>query len=92
MGLIDDALARADARPVKKIDYERMNRIFPKQKAALTRAVNTGDSEKVAAACVKAMNEWDEIGCWPDDWSRWQRALDDSLPWNRQVRLEDLPR
>lgn len=38
------------------------------------------------------MNEWDEIGAWPDDWSRWQRALNDVLPWNRSIDLEDLPR
>lgn len=92
MGLIDNAIARADARPVKVIDYERMKRVFPKQKAALTRAVKTKDPEKVAAACVAAMNEWDEIGQWPDDWARWQRALDDVLPWNRQINMEDLPR
>lgn len=92
MSIINDAIARRDARPVKRIDYDRMNRVLPKQKAALTRAVKTGDPEKVAAACVAAMNEWDAIGAWPDDWSRWQRALDDVLPWNRQVDLRDLPR
>jgi hypothetical protein len=26
MGLIEDALARSNARPVKRIDYARMNR------------------------------------------------------------------
>lgn len=90
--LIEQARARAEARPVRRIDYERMNRVFPRQKAALTRAVNSGDPERVAAACVAAMNEWDEIGAWPDDWARWQRALSDILPWNQQVNLDDLPR
>lgn len=92
MGLIDDAQASAAAHEPKRIDYDRMKRTFPKHKAALTRAVKTNDPEKVAAACVAAMNEWDEIGAWPDDWSRWQRALDDVLPWGQQVRLDDLPR
>ena len=67
-----------------------MQRIFPKQKAALTRAVNSGDREKVVLACAKVVKEWDEIGCWPDDWSRWQRALDDALPVFEGPRLEDL--
>lgn len=40
MSIIDEALARRDARPEpRRIDYDRMNRIMPKQKAALTRAV-----------------------------------------------------
>jgi hypothetical protein len=90
MGLIDDAIARSDARPTRSIDYARMNKILPVQKAALTRAVKTGDPEKVAAACKKAIAEWNEIGAWPDDWAHWQRALDDVLPWHRQVALEDL--
>jgi hypothetical protein len=27
---------------------------------------------------------------WPDDWSRWQCALDDALDWNSRVDLKDL--
>ena len=78
-GIIEEALQRQAARPEpRRIDYDRMNRVGRSQKAALTRAVNTGDPEKVAAACKKAVAEWDEIGAWPDDWSRWQRALDDA--------------
>jgi hypothetical protein len=90
MGLIDDALARSEARPVKRIDYDRMNRIGPSQKAALTRAIKTNDPEKIAAVCKKAVQEWNEIGAWPDDWSRWQRALSDALPWHQQVDIRDL--
>jgi len=38
MGLIDDALARqAAAPPPRRIDYDRMNRVLPAQKAQLTR-------------------------------------------------------
>lgn len=90
MGLIDDALTRSNARPEKRIDYERMKRVRPKQKAALTRAVKTGDPEKIAAVCKAAVAEWNEIGAWPDDWSTWQRALDDALPLHRQVDIGDL--
>lgn len=91
MGLIEDALARSEARPEpKRIDYDRMQREFPKQKAALTRAVKSGDPEKVAEVCKKAVAVWDETGAWPDDWSRFQRALDDVLPWHQHVDIADL--
>lgn len=72
------------------IDYARMNRVLPKQKAALTRALKTGDPDKVVATCRAAVVEWNEIGAWPDNWARWQRALDDVLPWGRAPLLEDL--
>lgn len=76
---------------MKTIDYARMRRVFPKQKAALTRALKTRDRTKVAAVCKDAVTEWNEIGAWPDDWARWQRALDDVTgPWERPVQLEDL--
>lgn len=74
----------------KRIDYDRMRREWPKQKSALTRAVKTGDPVKVADVCIKAVAVWDEVGAWPDDWSLFQRALDDVLPWNQQVDLADV--
>ena len=72
------------------IDYERMKRSYPKQNAALTRALNSKSADKVKAACTAAVREWDEIGAWPDDWSRWQRALDDTLGFRSTMQLEDL--
>lgn len=75
------------------MDYRAANAKFRQQKAALTRAMNSGDPNKVVLACAKAKREWGEApfnGAWPDDWSRWQRALDDALPWHQRVRLEDL--
>lgn len=64
------------------IDYARMQRAFPKQKAALTRASKKTNAQEryvaVRAACKAAVKEWDEIGAWPDAWSNWQRALDDA--------------
>ena len=92
MGIIENAQAQADARAraYRPIDYERMNAVFPKQKAALTRAIKTGDPEKVAQVCRAAVIEWNAIGAWPDDWARWQRALDDVLGWGNSIQLEDL--
>jgi hypothetical protein len=64
---------------------------YTRQKSALTRAINSGDPAKIRSACKAAVTEWNAWGTgWPDDWSRWQRALDDSLPWHSSVRLEDL--
>lgn len=60
------------------------NKKYAQQKAALTRAINSGDKDKVIAACKKAVEEWGDV--WPDDWSRWQRALDDI---QTTYRLED---
>jgi hypothetical protein len=71
------------------IDYERMKRIYPRQKAALTRALNQPQDRRVDAvivACKAAVKEWEAIGAWPDNWSRWQRALSDVGICNR---LED---
>lgn len=65
-------------RTHKRIDYDRMNREHPKLKSMLTRAENSGDPLKVAAACTKAVTVWNEVGAWPDDWSRWRRAIEDA--------------
>lgn len=88
MSLIADARAR-QPEP-RRIDYDRMNKLWPKQKAALTRAKKTGDPEKIAAVCKKAVAEWNEIGAWPDDWALFQRTLDDALPIFQSVPIEDL--
>lgn len=63
---------------------------YATQKTALVRAVKTGDAEKIKAVCVKAVTEWNLTGVWPDAWSDWQCALDDVLPWNASVRLDDI--
>lgn len=64
------------------INYALMNRLYPKQKAALTRAINAKDPVKVLEACWKAVNEWDQVGAWPDGWHRWNIALGDAIGWN----------
>lgn len=59
------------------------NAQYRAQKSALTRAVKTGNPEKIRAAVGKAVHEWnDGHYAWPDSWHDWQRALDDSRPWN----------
>ncbi len=52
------------------------------QKSALTRAVKSGDTDRMIATARKAVKEWDQHG-WPDSWSDWQRALEDAgVPWH----------
>lgn len=78
---------RADLQP---IDYVAVNREFRRQKGRLTRAINSGNPDNVVLACADAVREWDQPGrAWPDDWTRWQRALDDALG-NGAPSLEDL--
>lgn len=50
---------------------------FRSQKARLTRAKNSGDPLAVLAAVERTLDEWSGK-VWPDDWSRWARALDDA--------------
>lgn len=70
------------------IDYARMNKSLPKLKAALTRAIKSGDPAKVKDACQAAVKEWNAIGAWPDNWHSWQIALNDAFGWN--ANLEDM--
>jgi hypothetical protein len=93
MPILDAARARARARrrqEPRQIDYARMNRVWPQQQAALARAVEAGDPEKVAEVCRDAVREWNEIGAWPDDWRRFERAINDLLPYNAPIELGDL--
>jgi hypothetical protein len=91
--ILASARAVADRRAAARvpINYTRAKAEFRQQKAALTRAVNSGDSDKVVLACKKAVAHWNAPDmAWPDDWSRWQIALDDALGWPNSVRLDDL--
>ena len=92
-----EVLARARRREdvrfaaSQPVDYDRLNEMVRRQRAALTRAVNSGDRDRVVLACRKAVNEWNQPGCmWPDEWAQWQCALDDVLPFHQQVSLADL--
>ncbi len=84
------AAARAAARTTP-VDYAALNEMVRRQRRALTRAVNSGDSSRVIVTVRDTVAEWNRPGVmWPDDWSRWQSALDDALPWNGRVELRDL--
>jgi hypothetical protein len=91
--ILSDALARARDRDERRVpvDYDALNKMVKRQRAALTRALNSKDRDRVVLACRDAVREWDRPGSmWPDDWSRWQRALDDVLPLDQMVSLDDL--
>lgn len=97
---VADILTAANAQAAQRESYQRpppdykgVNVEFRKQKAALTRAINSKDPNKVVLACRKAVLQWSEApfnGFWPDDHHRWQRALDDALGRRSSVELRDL--
>ncbi len=91
--LLARARRRSDLRDAAepRVDYKALNQMVRRQRAALTRAMNSGDPEQVILACRDALREWNTPGSmWPDDWGNWQRALDDVLPLRQQVSLADL--
>lgn len=59
------------------INYELAKKQGPKLKGALTRATKLG-YPSVLQACKDAVAAWSIWGAWPDNWSRWQCALDDA--------------
>lgn len=80
---------------------QRNSRTYAQQKAALTRALKTKDLDTVVAEARRAVDEWASAGwarqhgsnAWPDDWARWQRAIDDTAPvFGQAPRLEELAR
>ena len=50
----------------------------------------SGDLDKLIATIKAATTEWDEIGAWPDDWNRWQIALDDAVGFRQHVDIRYL--
>jgi hypothetical protein len=78
---------RSAATP--RIDYDAMRQMHRWQKAALTRAVKSGDPAKVVLAVARAVQEWGDHA-WPDDWALWQRALDDVLGFGQMIDIRDL--
>lgn len=96
---VEAILARARERSERRAaasprpDYTAANAAGRRQKAALTRAIHSGNAEKVVLACRDVVREWSQPpfdGAWPDDWSRWQRALDDALGFGAGIDLRDL--
>ncbi len=65
------------------------NAEFRRQKTALTRAINSQVNIKVLETCEKTLDEWSGKA-WPDDWSRWLRALEDAwYAFHRSERWND---
>ena len=65
-------------------------RTYKAQKAALTRALKSGDREKILAECIRVRDiDWTRDSphtpYFPDDWIRWERALNDSYPYPLQA-------
>lgn len=81
---------RIDSSKPRQIDFERMESEYLKARECVEEAVKQGDPVAVADAVIAAVTLWDDVGAWPDNWSYAQRALDDVLPWNRQVQLDDV--
>lgn len=72
------------------IDYAEAKRQSPKLKAKITRARKSGDPMKAVIAVAENILAWDEIGCWPDNWSEWQRALDDVFGFPAGPSVDDV--
>lgn len=61
------------------IDYAAAQKSFTKHKAALTRAKNTGDPQKVVQAVDAAFGEWERLDMpFPDSWHTWNVARNDA--------------
>ena len=79
-----------EERAPRRIDYDLMQREYPKAKSALTRARNSGDPLKVLAACERFAKLSSDVGCMPDDWSLWRNALEDAFQdWSRTEAADD---
>jgi hypothetical protein len=77
------------------IDYAAAQKIYARHKGSLTRALNKKDPDArraaVLAECRQFVRDFAAIDApWPDNWSRWQRALDDQYPTFNAPRLEEL--
>lgn len=69
----------------------RHTRQWAQQQAALATAVADKDRRELQRVIREAVAVRDkEWGYWPDNWSAFQRALDEVLPWNEGAMLEDV--
>jgi len=58
-------------------EYTLTQAELTKLRAALTRAKNSKDPQKVIRTCNAALARFEQVG-YPDCWSNWQRAKDDA--------------
>ena len=62
----------------RRFDYQELNRMVRRHKAALTRARNSGDPRRVVVACRDAVLDFNTT-MWPDNWPLWQNALQEAI-------------
>lgn len=61
------------------------NAQFRAAKSRLTRALNSGDRQKVIDTVAAEYAAWDDGDyAYPDDWHRWERAMEDAR-WARKM-------
>jgi N12 class adenine-specific DNA methylase len=68
---------RTTKQPAATSEAEQFQKNYRKQKRLLTRAEKQGDPQKIIEVAEAAQKSFEEFGQ-PDDWSRWQRAIDDA--------------
>jgi hypothetical protein len=68
------------------MDYEKLNQVKTKCKAALTRALNSGDPFQVIDTVRRSRLEFDLHG-WPDQWPLWAIAVRD-LEFHNDPRIQ----
>lgn len=72
-----DSLSHSNGRP--PIDDDAVHKMFRRQKAALTRARNSGDPKSLLTTCQKTIREWDDMLVpWRDSWDLWDKACRDA--------------
>ena len=62
--------APSDWTPDRQAEYKKL-------KAALNKAIKSGDKAKIIAEAQRGLARFETIG-FPDDWSRWERVRDDA--------------
>lgn len=69
-----------------------LQKAFQRQKAQLSRAQNAADWSGVLKAVEEFEAYWDEVGTYPDDWSRWERAKSDADLYIRRPDIAPKPK
>ena len=58
-------------------DYQLTPQEYKGLKSKLTRAINSGNQDKIIQTVEAALARFEQVG-FPDDWSRWERAKQDA--------------
>lgn len=90
--LLDLEGPEPDAAPQREAARTAAQASYTRHKRALAKAIRSGDPDNLVLKCHAAVTEWiREEYPWPDNWSDWQRALDDALrPRGRHIDLDYL--